>query len=91
MTTPTLFDAEQPVQLEHVSGQIAQMILGFVRARYRTGQVEFHADELREHIARHTDGHTAPASADRILRALRKAGRVQYVVVSRRHSLYRLL
>lgn len=91
MTVLSLFDAEQAIQFHHVSGAIADMILGFVRARLRKGEPEFHADELRQHIANHTEGHTAPGSADRILRDLRKRGRVSYVVVNRRASLYRLL
>ncbi len=91
MTAPSLFDVEQPVQLEHVGGIIGNLILAWCRTRQRSGQVEFHADELRAHISRHTDGHSAPASADRILRDLRRKGKVQYAVVSRRQSLYRLL
>ncbi len=90
MTVPTLFDLEQQPQLEHVSGAIAQLILGFVRGRLRSGQTEFHASELHEHIARHTEGFSAPASADRILRDLRRKGLVRYVVVNRRASLYRV-
>lgn len=49
----------------------------------------FHAGELRAHVAA-VCGERAPASADRILRALRADGVVHYEVLSRRDSLYRL-
>lgn len=49
----------------------------------------FHAADLRAHVAA-TCGETAPASADRILRALRRDGVVAYEVLSRRESLYLL-
>ncbi|MCC6409465.1 MAG: hypothetical protein IT453_20065 [Planctomycetes bacterium] len=49
---------------------------------------EFHAQELRDYVARVHP--TAPASADRILRDLRQRGDVRYVLVSRSKSLYRV-
>ena len=90
MTAPlTLFDAQQPHELTRVTGKTAGAILGFLRRRLANGFVEFHADDLRGDVACHTV--TAPASADRILRDLRRAGVVDYVVVNRRNSLYRIL
>lgn len=84
----TLFD-EQQAQLARVSGALAGAILRFLRARLATGRPEFYANELREYVQGAHD--SAPASADRILRALRRAGNVDYVVVNRRDSLYRVL
>ena len=89
MTAPTLFDPVQPEELARVSGAISRAILAFLRARLNNGLWEFHADELREWVSAAV--RVAPGSADRILRELRKAGRISYVVVNRRQSLYRVV
>ena len=73
--------------LERVRGAIADAVVAFCRSRYATGR-EFHAQELRDYVARVNP--TAPASADRILRDLRQRGLVRYVLVSRSKSLYRV-
>lgn len=86
---PELFDPIQREHLERVGGAIGRTILGFLRARLNNGMTEFRADELREWVAARHPG--APASADRILRALRQAGQVSYQVVNRRQSLYRVV
>ena len=91
MTALTLFDQEQATQIARVGGVIAQLIVGFCHFRLRSNTPEFHADQLRDHILRHTAGCSAPGSADRILRDLRRKGRVSYVVVNRAQSLYRIL
>ena len=91
MTAPTLFDQEQATQIARVGGVIAQLIVGFCHARLLANVSEFHADELQAHVHRHTAGCSAPGSADRILRDLRRKGRVSYVVVNRAQSLYRIL
>lgn len=88
MTAPSLFDAEQPHELARVSGKTAGAILKFLRRRLNAGFPEFHADDLRGAVA--AELVTAPASCDRILRDLRKAGVVCYEVVNRRASLYRV-
>lgn len=77
--------AAQPEQLARVTGKIADAIIAFCRAR--VGRA-FHADDLRRHVA--SSAQVAPASADRVLRALRQSGQVRYVVVSRAGSLYRV-
>ncbi|HKW13639.1 MAG TPA: hypothetical protein VJS69_04050 [Candidatus Krumholzibacteria bacterium] len=86
---PTLFDPEQREQIARVQSAIGHSILAFLRARLNNGVYEFCADELREWVAARHPG--APASADRILRALRQAGQVSYLVVNRRASLYRVV
>lgn len=88
MNQPTLFE-EQEQQLARVTGALGRAILSFARSRKATGQVEFHADELREWVAARCPA--APASADRVLRDLRRAGLLDYEVIDRRKSLYRLL
>ena len=85
---PNLFE-EQEQQLARVTGALGRAILSFCRSRWTLGQVEFHADELREWVSARCQA--APASADRVLRDLRRSGIVAYDVVSRRASLYRLL
>lgn len=85
---PTLFD-EQEAQLTRVTGQLAAAILRFCRHRLATGQPEFHAAELREYVEGVHQG--APGSPDRILRALRRTGAVDYRVIDRAASLYRIV
>lgn len=85
---PTFFDAHQDGELARISGAIAGAILGFCRRRLASGESEFHAAELREAV-RYVS--TAPGSADRILRALRQAHQLDYVIVNRRQSLYRVV
>ncbi len=84
---PTLFDAEQPAELARVTSVLAKRILEFFAWRSR-GASEFHASELHDWVEKSIPN-TAPASADRVMRDLRKAGLVRYVVVNRRQSLYR--
>lgn len=68
-----------------MSDAIGSHVLAFCRSRIGR---EFHAQELRDYVARVHP--TAPASADRILRDLRQRELVQYVLVSRSRSLYRV-
>jgi hypothetical protein len=76
---------EQNEHLERVSSRTEWAIIRFCQEHS-----SFHADELRAAVTRAT-GSAAPASSDRILRLLRTKGIVNYVVVSRRESLYRVL
>ena len=76
---------EQAEHLTRVSSRIEWAIIRFCQEHS-----SFHADELRAAVTRAT-GIAAPASADRILRLLRTKGIVNYVVVSRRESLYKVI
>lgn len=76
----------QAEHLASVSSRIGDAIIEF--ARRRVG-CEWHADDLREHVTR-TVGTVAPGSADRVLRDLRQRGAIEYVVVSRAASRYRV-
>jgi hypothetical protein len=73
--------------LARVRDRIAHAILDFA---LRSWLHEWHADELRAHVTR-ACGPVAPGSPDRILRAMRQAGDLNYAVVSRRESRYRWL
>lgn len=84
------FDAEQRDHIVRVTSVIGNTILRFLRVRLAAGHVEFHADDLRRYIAEHLAEPTAPASADRILRFLRRRGLCAYEVVNRHQSLYRV-
>lgn len=85
-----LFDRyREPLTDEHlarVGGKIGEVILDFVR---KVGvNNDFSMNELTDFVAKQHP--IAPDSAGRILRALRKAGRLDYDVVSRRESKYRV-
>jgi len=70
-----------------VAARIGKLIVEFCGEH--EGQ-EFHADELRQHVADHVSK-VAPGSADRVLRDLRQKGVVDYVVVNRAQSRYRIV
>jgi hypothetical protein len=76
---------DHPEERERVSLRIAGAVIEFCRQNEL-----FHADELRAWVIRET-GIAAPASADRILRQLRQRHVIDYVVLSRRESLYQTL
>jgi LPS sulfotransferase NodH len=61
------------------------VIVAFIAHRLATNP-RFHAADVHAWALRH--GYSAPASADRVMRALRVAGEIAYVVVSRSESLY---
>lgn len=77
----------QADELERVSSRIGAAIVGFCQRLGPGG--EFYADDLRQHVLNACQ--SAPASPDRVLRALRQVGKLNYEVVSRSKSLYRVL
>jgi len=75
---------DAPVERARVYGKIAPLILEF--SRDQAGKV-FHVEQLRKFVeGRATD--IAPDSPGRVLRELRLEGRLDYVVINRRQSLY---
>lgn len=78
---------EQQENIARVYSKIAATILAFFRLIGLYG--EFHVDELRVYVERHYPN-TAPDSAGRIMRELRLHGDLDYEVVNRRASLYRI-
>lgn len=82
-TPPPRHDPDQERELKRVSGRLAETILEFLRER--VGQ-RFHAEDLRAHIHARTE--SAPGSADRILRMLRRSGQCDYEILNRSQSLY---
>lgn len=75
----------QQMELFRVTERIGQLVLEFFRA-HQVGE-EFHAEDLRRFVDKHCV--SAPGSADRVMRSLRKQGLINYSVVSRKSSLYR--
>lgn len=80
--------SEQSENIERVGNQIARFVKQFMDQR--KGR-EFHADEMRRYVAANVDGYVAPGSPDRILRDLRQRRVVNYELVSRSQSLYRVV
>ena len=76
--------SEQIENLTRVSDAIAQHVISFL-----SNHTEFYVEDLRQYVFDNVKGYVAPASPDRILRALRQKGVVDYVVVSRSKSFYR--
>jgi len=76
----------QREELTRVLSSIADYVIKF--ASERTGEV-FTASDLCEYVWKF-DRCIAPASPDRILRALKRAGAVCYDVVDRSKSSYRI-
>lgn len=77
---------EQRKQLARVTCAIGRAVLDF--ARSRVGQ-EFHANDLRAYVDM-ASGPTAPGSADRVMRDMRRRGVLDYTLISRGQSLYRI-
>lgn len=76
--------------LKSVSARIGQAIQLFYDSRMTGGMPFFRADDLRVFVEAAV-GKSAPGSADRILRDMRQAGKLNYEVTDRGQSLYKLL
>ena len=81
-------DSGQKEHLERVGHRIARHIRAFYRQRGIGAK--FHMDDLRRHV-QEEEPHTSPDSPSRIMRDMRTKGSLDYVVVSRHHSLYKIL
>jgi len=75
---------EQQENIERVTARIGRVILEFCEFRDT-----MYADDLRKYVAQKV-GKVAPGSPDRILRALRQQGKLDYEVISRSKSYYRI-
>ncbi|MCB7130325.1 MAG: hypothetical protein J3T61_12400 [Candidatus Brocadiales bacterium] len=71
---------------ERVRSRIGSLILEFCRQNKT-----FFMEELRSYVGRNLVGCIAPDSPGRILRQLRQQGELNYKVVLRRQSLYRVV
>lgn len=82
-----LFDTEQPAQLERVKWRLDPLVLNFFAER-RPGD-QFHVNDLIRYVWRFDPFATA-TSPDRVMRELKSSGRLNYELVSRSQSLYRV-
>lgn len=78
----------QATNLKRVTAVIDRHVLRFCRERWNQPPPRFHMDELQTFIRSQVG--VAPDSPGRILRSLRQRKLIDYVVVSRRASLYEL-
>lgn len=77
---------EQSAQIARVESRVAEHIRAFLASVGGVGT--FRARDLQAFVAEKIPG-SAPASADRILRKLKREGVIDYVVLNRGESLYR--
>lgn len=75
--------------LDRVASRIGEVIVAFWRERVKSEEPQFHARELLERVVEEAGISCSPDSPSRILRLLKRAGRVNYELVSRADSLYR--
>ena len=75
-----------PQERARVRSRIGSLIMEFCREN-RT----FHMKDLLWFVESRIEGKVAPGSPERILRLLRQQGALQYEVVSRRESFYRMV
>jgi len=83
-----MVDVEQQEQEQRVASVIGEAVCAFMREM--NGR-EFCANDLRTYVLGVVNRPIAPASPTTILRALRKTGEVDYLLVSRPKSIYRSL
>jgi len=76
----------QEEELNRVTARIARSIITFCKGL--RGTKRFHAEDLRTFVGE--EARVAPGSADRVLRGMRQKGLLDYEVVNRAQSLYRL-
>ncbi len=68
---------------------ISETVLAFVNLRLSQGpDSKFTGEQLRFFVQNNMNGRISPGSPDRILRMLRRAGKLNYVVLNRGKSLY---
>lgn len=78
--------SEQQENLERVHARIARHVLAFFAKLEREGRVQFRGEELLLFVESFEK--VAPDSPGRIMRQLRRDGRLCYEVISRKDSLY---
>lgn len=88
LTLVPLQQESQPKALKRVTAKLQQAIIHFCQDIGPRG--EFYAEDLLNHVERYV-GKVAPDSPGRVLRQLRRLGAVDYVVINRRNSHYRIV
>ena len=77
--------SNQQLELFRVTDRIGELVIEFFDSVAIGGT--FHAEDLRAFVDSHCK--SAPGSADRVMRSLRKKGLINYTVINRTYSLYR--
>jgi hypothetical protein len=95
VSAPHVALVEQREQLKRVREKLDLLVLDFCQRRRGTAQAlveapDFHGDDLLRFVRQRIPD-VAPDSPRRVLAQLRREGWVNYEVVDRRASLYRLL
>ena len=81
---------EQQENLDRVSAKIGALVLGFCQRKREGGT--FHMEDLVQAVQSAMPENTvAPDSSSRILRILREQNVLDYEVISRKDSFYRVL
>lgn len=75
--------------LQRVKKKLDQHVLDFLAQRIATNERAFHSRHLLKYLTK-VKAYYAPESPARILRELRKSGKVRYTLLSRSDSLYRV-
>ena len=78
----------QQLQLTRVRAKLDAVVASFIAHRLATNPT-FTSAELHAWAQRH--GHSAPGSADRVMRAMRTAGEIAYVLVDKSRGMYRAI
>lgn len=76
-------------ELDRVSSRIQSAVKAFCKTRLQTVPLFFMRD-LARYVSSYPGMKVAPASTDRILRAMRAKGLVNYEVVNRSKSFYKI-
>ena len=75
-----------------VRSRIGKLILEFCHFQFGTfADAEFYMEDLRGYVEKRVQGAIAPDSPGRILRQLRQQRQLNYKVISRSKSLYRVV
>ena len=79
----------QTQQINRVKRKIGQLVTDFVYEVWQRSEKTFYVGELQQYVRARLPA--APASPDRILRQLRREGMLDYEVIDRSASRYRVL
>lgn len=90
MTQESLCFDTHGANLDRVKSRIAGHVTAFCRSRVASGEDTFHAEDLLRWVRERLPS-IAPDSPRRILGELRLEGALNYEVLNRRASLYRIL
>jgi hypothetical protein len=82
-------NAESAAERRRVAGEVSREVLAFCRGRLALGLDEWRMSDLTEYVRERVM--CAPDSAGRILRQLAQQGALEYQLVSRAESRYRIV